>query len=400
VEVLDSRTLRVTLGHPVVFFPDLCAFPVYFPQHRRSMQPFAEPPDPMTGRISYRPGFTRPPHLVSNGPYRLAEWEFKRVARLEASDYYWNRKAVRSRVIDQVYASDSQWAFLQYDSGQAQWLGNIDRDLAAELWKQGRKDLHVFPGFGTEIYSINCRPKLPDGRDNPFVDARVRRAFSLAIRKEPIVQNITRLGQPVARSFVPVGIFPGYPSPEGLGFDPAQAKRLLIDAGYGPGRPFPRFALIYNKESSIHEQTAQYVRWQWLENLGVTADLEAMEVKIYRKRLHERMYTIARASWIGDYNDVSTFTDKYLSFSDNNDAGWENAEYDRLCARAAREIDAERRLKLLSQAEEVLCHDAPIIPLYHYVNTYLFREDVRGLPLDAGMNVMMSSLWCVSSPSD
>jgi len=54
------------------------------------MRPFAQV-DSTTGMTSYRPDFTQPPNLVTNGQYRLAVWEFKRRARLVANDCYWNR---------------------------------------------------------------------------------------------------------------------------------------------------------------------------------------------------------------------------------------------------------------------------------------------------------------------
>ena len=177
VEAVGARQLKVVLKHPVTFFPDLCAFPPFFPLHEPSMRPFAEKPDPATGRVGYTQDFTRPPHLVGNGPYKLASWEFKRRLRLEASEFYWDRANVKSHVIEQISAADPQWAFLTYDSGAVDWLAEVTGDIAAELRQTGRMDLRVFPGFGTYFYSINCMPKLPDGQANPFADVRVRQAF-------------------------------------------------------------------------------------------------------------------------------------------------------------------------------------------------------------------------------
>jgi ABC-type transport system substrate-binding protein len=70
-----------------------------------------------------------------------------------------------------------------------------------------------------------------------------------------------------------------------------------------------------------------------------------------------------------------------------------SADYDRLCAAAATEPDPQRRLDLLAQAERILCDDAPIIPLYYYVNAYLFRDDVHGIPLDPRNMVMFRDVY-------
>jgi oligopeptide transport system substrate-binding protein len=379
VEVLDDKTLRVTLNHPVTFFPDLCAFPPFFPLNERSMGPFRVV-DPDSGRVTYDAQFTRPPHLVGNGPYRLETWEFHKRLRLVASECYWDRKNVKSPVIDMLSFSDPRTAFLKYETGKVDWLAEVSAEDASDLLAAKRADLRIFPGFGTYFYSINCLSKLPDGRDNPLSDLRVRQALCMAIDKKPIVDNVGRLGQPIAITFVPPGIFPGYKVPGGLAYDPPRARALLAAAGYPNGRNFPKLSILFNKEGD-HRFIAQIVRKQWLDTLGIDMEMGGVEIKSFRTRLHMKDYAVARASWIGDYSDVSTFSDKYLSDSDNNDSAWKNPEYDRLCDQAARESDVAKRLDLLSQAEQILCDEVPIIPLYHYVNAYLFRDDVRGVSL-------------------
>ncbi len=386
IRALDAKTLQVTLTHPVAYFPDLCAFPPFFPLHAESMRPFFIPE-----ANTYRKEFTRPPNLVTNGPYRLASWEFKRRLRLQASSFYWDRANVRSQTLEMVTADDPLWAFLKYDSQTVDWMADASGPIGAELHKTSRKDLHVFPAFGTYFYSINCRPRLPDGRVNPFADVRVRRAFALAIDKRPIVQTVTRLGEATASTYIPPGVFPTYPSPPGLGFDVAEARRLLAEAGYPEGKNFPAVSILFNGEFQ-HAEIAQVIRRQWLSNLGVDVQLEGVEVKIFRQRLHGKDYVLARASWYGDYNDPSTFTDKYLSDSENNDSAWKNADYDRLCQSAATESDTLKRMNLLAKAEGILLESQPIIPLYHYVNASLFRENVTGIPLNPRGMVMFKSI--------
>ncbi len=393
IEVLEPRGLRVTLKHPVGFFPDLCAFPPFFPLNEKSMEPFKQK-DAVSGRVTYDQKFTRPPHLVTNGPYRMAAWEFKRRIRLVASEFYWDREHVKSKTIEQVEASDPLAAFLKYDTGAVSWISEVAPDVAPDLLAKGRKDLKVFPGFGTYFYSINCKPTLPDGSRNPFNDVRVRQAFAMSFDKTPIVKNVTRMGEPVTSNYIPVGVFPGYASPKGLEFNPEAARKLLADAGFPGGKGFPRLSLLFNTQAH-HADVAQIVRRQWQNNLGVDLELEGVEVKIFGERLHNKDYSIARASWIGDYNDPSTFTDKYLSVSENNDSAWNNAAYDNLCAEAAVETDPVKRLALFAQAEKMLCDDAPIIPIYHYVNTYLFRDNVRGIPLHPRNMVNFKSIEVV-----
>jgi oligopeptide transport system substrate-binding protein len=381
----DDETLIVTLNDPLPFLPALMAFPPFFPMHKASMQKFLE-----ADGLHYNLDFTRPPNLVSNGPYRLAEWSFKRRLRMVKSDFYWDRANVKSNVIDQIYADDGLAAFRMYERGDVDWIADVDKNLAGQILAQGgREDLHVFPAFGTYFYDLNCLPNLSDGRKNPLADVRVRQALALSIDREPIVKDVGRLGQPISFDYVPPHVFEGYVSPAGLPYDVERARKLLAEAGYPGGKGFPALTILYNGED-IHGDIAQVIRRQWQQNLGIEVGLEEVEVKIFGSRLHTQQFDIARQGWYGDYDDPSTFTDVYKSDSDDNDPKWSNAEYDRLCAEAQKEIDPEKRMKLLARAEGVLLDDAPIIPLFTYVNAYLFHPNVKGIPLAANGMVMFN----------
>lgn len=387
---LDDNTLVVTLTDPVPFFASLLAFPAFFPMHEASMRPFLE-----SDGLHFNLDFTRPPHLVTNGPYRLAQWSFKRRLRMVASDFYWNRANVKSRVIDQIYADDGLAAYRIYERGDADWISDVEPSLAAQMLAAGgRNDLHVFPAFGTYFYSLNCEPALPDGRKNPLADVRVRQALAMSIDREPIVRNVGRLGQPPSFTYIPPGVFAGYTSPQGLPFDVSAAQKLLADAGYPGGRGFPSISILYSSEG-FHGDVAQIIRRQWQANLGIDMRLEGVEVKVFGADLHTQQYDIARAGWYGDYHDPTTFTDKYKSDSDENDSKWANPEYDRLCAQVQREADPARRMQLLSQAEKILLHEAPIIPLFTYVNAYLFRPTVKGIALAANGTVMFNAVQVI-----
>lgn len=374
IEALDPKTLRVTFQYPIPFVYDLVAFPTFFPQHEKSMEPFKQ----VTGdRTTYDKRFTRPPHLITNGPYFMQSWEFKGRLRMAANPHYWDAANVKTKVIDQVYAQ-GQIAFEMYEAGLVDWLSDLPPDIAAALRERGRTDLRVIPAFGTYFYSFNCLPTLPDGRKNPFADVRVRQALTMALDKTPIVEKVTRMGERTSKVYIPVGSFEGYETPPGLPYDVPAARKLMAEAGYPNGQGFPVVSLLFNSEAH-HGDVAQVVRHQWKQNLGIDVSLEGVEIKTFGERLHTQQYAVARASWYGDYNDPTTFTDKFRSYSENNDAKWSNAEYDRLVEQADSTADNTERLKLLSRAENILLNEAPILPVYQYVNVSLNRDEVRGL---------------------
>jgi len=392
IEAIDKKTLKITLEHPVTYFPALCAYIPFFPQYEPCMHDFAQFDDTKTYVASYDQTFTRPPNLVTNGPYRLSDWTFKRRLRMSANDYYWNRSQVKSRVVDQLYAEDGLAAYRIYLNGEADWIAEVDGDLAADLRAKDRTDLKLIPAFGTYFYDFNCNEKLPDGSRNPFADRRVRRAFTMAIDKRPIVENVTRTGEPIATTYIPRGVFPAYVSPPGLPYDVPQAQRLLAEAGYPNGVGFPHLTILFNNDVGQHGDIAQVIRREWQVNLGVDLSLEGTEIKVYGDHLHQHEFAVARASWYGDYDDPSTFTDVYKSTSENNNPSWKSPEYDALLKQAEMTTDINERLKILSRAENLLLEDAPIIPMFQYVGRYLIHDNVHGIPLDPRQMIMLHSV--------
>lgn len=380
VRTPDPRTIIITLDNPTPFFPDIVAFPPMFPLNQRTMEPFRRE-DSATGRVHYDAAFAQPPNLVTNGPFVLTRWQLKVGQTLTKNPHYWDVKNVLCNTIESVNYDDPLLAFQKYDQNEVDWLADTTGDIAAQLRDKGRNDVKIFPSFGTYFYSFNCLPTLPGGRKNPFADVRVRQALTMAIDKRPIVRNVTKLGEPITSVYVPP-TFPTYKKVTGLPYDVAKAKKLLADAGYPDGKDFPSVKLIFNTEFNDHKLIAEIISRQWKRNLNIGIELDGIEIKQFQTRLHGKDYDVARASWYGDYNDVSTFTDKYITNSLNNDSGWSNAEYDRLVEAAKKEPDAQKRLDLLAQAEQILVTEVPIIPLFHYVNKYVFRDNVKGIPLN------------------
>ncbi|CAK9051173.1 Oligopeptide-binding protein OppA (Stage 0 sporulation protein KA), partial [Durusdinium trenchii] len=364
-------------------------------------------------------GWTKPPELVSNGPFMLTSWRFKRDMRFEQNPHYWNREALNLETISTPSINDPNAAVLAYTSGVVDWVSDVTpayrADMLADkmafyqenieeytrLKAEGhdmfeidrrlpddpRKDIHAVPAFGTYWYNFNCLPTLPDGRRNPFSDARVRRAFAMTVDKQSIVQDVQRLGNPVARTLIPKGSIPGYTSPDGLRCISdaateeekqaivAEARQLLRDAGYATPADVPTIEILFNKDGG-HDLIAQVVQKNWQEYLGVSVRLAQKEIKVFRDDLKKQRYMVSRAGWYGDYGDPTTFLDINRIDDGNNDRKYHNPRYEQLLNEAAVELDAERRMALLSEAERIsMDEDLPMVPLFHYMTVYLFDPD-------------------------
>jgi oligopeptide transport system substrate-binding protein len=274
--------------------------------------------------------------------------------------------------IDILPVSKANTAFNLYASGQADLMmdkGLVPPALLGEIKK--RDDFHAAPFLGTYFLRYNCAK-------GPFTDPRVRRAFSLVIDKQSIVDRITRAGELPAGSFVPPGAGGYDPIDACENFDPAEARRLLAAAGYPEGRSFPMVTYLYS-EGELNEAIAVELQGMWRRELGVNVQLQRQEWKVYLRSISSLDYDIARSSWVGDYPDPNTFLDMFVTGGGNNRTGWSDPRYDKLIAEAAAELDPPERFCILRQAEEILvCQAMPVCPLYFYVGIQLYDANRLG----------------------
>lgn len=408
VQCPDDRTLVLTLERPIPYFLELVAF--------EAMMPVYPPPieaatriDPVTAAARFDAGWTKPPYLVTNGPFMLTSWRFKRDMRLEKNPHYWNAAAIALDSIHIPSITDPNASVLAYQTGAADWLSDVTPDYRGDLVRRKREyqrehqaiydrlvaegldpiaidrrmppdqrqNLHVLPTFGTYFYNFNCAATLADGRPNPFADKRVRRAFALALDKRNIADNIRRLEEPAAALLIPPGSLAGYASPRGLPCapDPAaitEARRLLAEAGYPDGKGFITVEILFNKDAG-HDLIAQSIKKDWERNLGVSVALQQKEIKVFRNDLKQHNFMVSRAGWFGDYGDPTTFLEINRTGDGNNDRSFSSPAYDALLDRAADEADPVRRYAILAEAERLLVEDElPFIPIHHYNQVYMF----------------------------
>jgi oligopeptide transport system substrate-binding protein len=412
LKAIDDRTLVVTLERPVPYFMELCAFTVFAPVYEPLVAQY-ERPDPITARLVRRPGWTKGGVLISNGPFELTSWRFKRDMRMEQNPHYWDRDSIAIRSVSIPSISDPNAGVLAYQTGSIDWISDVTspyrgdmvaqklqfleehKDRVEELRALGydqfsitrmlpqdpRAHTHAVSSFGTYFYNFNTKPRLPDGRENPFADARVRRAFAMCIDKPAIAREIRRLGEPSAHTLIPPGSIGGYTSPKGLpnigdaaSEEERQAiitrsKALLEEANFPDDFVVE---LAFNKDAG-HDLIAQAIAKSWQKSLGVQTSLSQKEIKIFREDLKNKQYMTARAGWFGDYGDPTTFLDINHSKDGNNDRAYNNPIFDQLLADAADELDPVKRMALLSEAERILVEeDLPLVPIFHYATIYMF----------------------------
>lgn len=372
VTALDQHTLQITLAAPVPFFLKTLTHYTTFPAHKATIEKFGSE-------------WVKPGNIVSNGAYRLKEWTPNERLIAERNPHYWNNtKTVVNKVIYLEVVSDTA-AYNRYRSGEVHYTP-YPLDQYRKIKKTMAQELINLPILASYYYVFNTQRK-------PFDDSRVRRALSLAIDREVITDKILGQGQIPAYSFTP-------PIVDGFELKPPQsqlmskekrieqAKALLAEAGYGPGKPL-KVDILYNTNES-HKVIALAIASMWKRNLGVSTEINNMEWKSMVSALNEGNFNISRYSWSGDYNDASTFLDIMISSSSANSGKWVNAEYDALLAKAHDAMDPAERNRLYQQAETLIDKEAPIAPIYFAVKSRLLKPFVKGFPLHNPQDIVYS----------
>ena len=365
VQALDKYTVGFDLEQPTAFFPDICALPVV-----------GVVPKPTIEKLGDHWLMAKP--LPVSGPYQLGYWRLNDKIRLKKNPRYWDATNTQSEIIDLLPVGSPNPALNLYECGQVDIVWDKE-DVPGQLLDVliQRPDFHVFSYLGDYFIRFNVTRK-------PFDDPRVRQALALAIDKERIVKKITRAGERPASHLVPDGTA-NYTPPEGLGYNPSRARKLLAEAGYPGGRGFPPFDYVFSAPGGggdkIHENIAVELQQMWRDELGVQMNLRLLEAKIFYGAQSRLDFDLSRSSWIGDYDDANTFLEMFTSDDGNNRTGWKNPRYDALIREANQQTNLVERSRLLQQAETILVKDeVPIIPLYFYVGiNYFDTNRIRGV---------------------
>ena len=360
VRALDERTLEARLVRHVPYFLQMLLHPVWSPV----------PAHQLSNNAGERTGsWTLPGSFTGNGAFVLTEWLPNQYVEVRRSETYWDAgtvmlEGVRFMAIDEPNAEER--AFL---AGQLHVTDALPPARVAAYRDQNVPELRIYPYLGTYYILLNHR--------NPALgDVKVRRALALAIDREAIAEKLLGAGQRAAGGFVPDNM-PGYHPAIPVEYNPDQARYLLGEAGYPGGEGLPSLEYMFNSSES-HRKIAEALQAMWRQELGIEIVLANQEWRTYLQRRESGDFEMARAVWIGDYIDPSTFLDLWTTSNPNNWAGWHDTSYDALLENALNTENKVNRMRGYALAERYLISEQVVIPLYHYVTVKLMDPAVQG----------------------
>jgi oligopeptide transport system substrate-binding protein len=357
VRALDDMTLEIRLSGPTPYFLGVLTHSASYPVHRPTVERYGD-------------RWARPGRLVSNGAFRLRDWVMQSHVILERNEHYWDTANV---VLDEVwyYPIENQSTELQrYRAHALDYTYDLPFRQLAWIRANLPDELRIDPYLGIYYFGLNVT--RPPFRDN----LALRQALYLAIDRDIMTSQVTTAGEIPAYGWVPAAANYRQYVPEWAHWTQAErvaeARRLYEEAGYSRERPL-RLQILYNTHEN-HRTISVAVSSMWNEALGIETELVNEEWKVFLETRRTKQTTqVFRAGWIGDYNDANNFAEIMHSQSGLNDSGWNHPRYDELLTLAAQERDLARRADYLHEAERILVHDVPLIPIYFYVTKRLVK---------------------------
>lgn len=369
----DPKTFVVNLNVKCPYFEEICAFPAVMPVRKDIIE-------------ANKTWTNSPETLVSNGAYKLEKWDHNSTLSMVKNPEYYDQDSVKAEKLAFHLQDDQNAIYASYRSGDLDFINSVPQEEIQKLLDT--KELKIKPYVGTYFVCFNTEKE-------PFNDPKVRKAFSLAIDRNFIVNQVTGQGQEPATAYVPSGVYDAKGA-EGDDFRTVggdyysindedyeknieEAKKLMEEAGYKDGEGFPQIDYLYNTDEN-HKAIAEALQNMWQENLGVQVSLQNQDWNVFLKERKEGNYNIARHGWIADYNDPMSFIDMWLTGGGNNDAQYKNPEFDKFVKAAKATSDPDERMENMHKAEDILIgEDNVVAPLYFYNNSYMMKPNIQGL---------------------
>ena len=301
------------------------------------------------------------------GPYRIAEYKIGQSLHLVPNELYWRGLTEGRGVplgVRLLIVQDEATAKNLFEQGRLDILTRVSQYDLERYRTKGW--LHTDPFPATYYLSFNQRKA-------PFTDRRVRRAFSVAVNKDEIVQTL-RSGEIAATGWIPPGI-------EGhLAQDPTLSRREAWLRDYRAHPLKADSAAVHTGlDSSARNFLVMEKAQQDIERaLGVHLLLENMDWKSYVKSLASDPPPLFRFAWLAPFRDPVVQLQVFVTGNPNNYSGWSNAEYDRLVSQIEESSPGAAREAKIIAAQKILADEAVLIPLYHYVQVNAVKPEVEG----------------------
>ncbi|WP_291582780.1 peptide ABC transporter substrate-binding protein [Clostridium sp. UBA6640] len=388
VKAIDEKTLEFTLERPCSYFLDLTYFKVMEPQRQDIIEKHGD-----------RYG-TEADTMVFCGPFTIKEWVHNNKVELVKNPEYWDAENVKLEKATMKIIKEVNSTMNEIYNGSLD-LGNVNKpEWIEKLDNTGKFYVKKYFEGGTVYSFFNQNTKY-------FKNDKIRKAFIIAKDREGTVKSLYKgIAEPATAFCSPSVKIDGvdyrdranYSPVDDLKKDNPDPKALFIEGlkelGLDPDPSKHTIKIIQSGNSGNNKEFGEFEQQNYKEILGVNIEPDYCEWAVFQNRTTDGDYEMAGQTWVGDYNDPSTFFDIWTSNAGINNTGWKNKQYDEIVKKANGEADPEEKAKLFKEAEKILVYDEGVISpsIYRYYNAYI-RNYVKNYSRPAFGSIDLKSTY-------
>jgi len=313
-------------------------------------------------------------HAVGTGCFFLGEATENGVSLLRNNNY-WKKDEFGKQLpfldeIKVVYSKNEHEQYIAFGHKKADILFELPLENLDDAFgslssaKNGGNLLHkIIYKKGSKINYLAF-----DCQSFPFNNEKVRRAFSFAIDKKFICDEVLNGdGRPAELGFVPECNFYTPNKSERVEYNPELAKKLFYESGFTTNNPFPKLDLfVSSAKGSLVDKWCRAL----VKQLNTILDIELRVVNCNLKEknnfIASKKTKIWRTGWAADYADADSFLELFCTQnkSENNQTRFYNKEYDRLFLASQITTSQEERNKLQQKIDKLIIKTPIVIPVF------------------------------------
>jgi peptide/nickel transport system substrate-binding protein len=353
---------------------------------------------------------------IGTGPYKVIEFKPGDVVVYEANSYFRDGDKLGFKRIELKGGGDATSAARAVlQTGDANYAYNlqVEAPILKQLETGGQGKIVSLLGPLSERILVNLSDPNQTTKEGErsslkfphpfFKDQKVRQAFSLAVDRDTIAQQLYGVTGKATANFL---ILPQeYNSPNtSYEFNLEKASKLLDEAGWKDTNNngtrdkdgVEMKVLLQSSVNTLRQKTQEIIK-QGLQKIGVGVELKSVDPSVFfssdpaNNDTVEHFYADLQMFTTGNDNpDPSTYMKTYTcntipqkenNWSGDNYSRYCNPEYDKLWEASNKELDPKKRAEIFIKMNDMLVKDFVVIPLVHRAEVAAISNQLQGFDL-------------------
>lgn len=357
ITALDERTLRVNLKNPTPYFLELTSHPIYSPIHRIIDQRHPQWP--------YQSGINYP----CNGPFILTINNTGQRYKMAKNPLYWDAQNI---ALDQVIFNQMtpHQAFDAFKKGEIDWLGHPLGSWHS-FYEADKNSRIISISNGSVCWFVF------NTAEGPFRSKKLRQAIAFAIQRSDLLMNAPL---PITPAYSPLptlhSSFTSPRFPQNIELARQLWREGWEELGYKLDQIPPLTLLFHHK--GVREHIASRLSKQLKDVFGLTCELRPQPWDLHFEKIAQGHFEMGLIQWVTWVDDpIYTLNAFRFAAEDTNFAKWENPDFQELLNQCDQETNPAKRMAYFAAAEDLLCQEIPIIPLFYQPFQALMKNSLH-----------------------